>query len=705
MGLMDVSVNKVDNYEKLAGEAVYIDDMRFEGMCYVKTFRSTKAKAAIKGIHLPEIPEGCHIVTWEDIPGINSVKIIYEDMPVLARDRVSYIGEPILLVVGRDKAVIEAVMADIVVDYEEETPIPDMDRAIELGNFAVSYNYEKGDVSAAFARADSVFEQDYRTGHQEHVYMEPQGVIGLYEAGKATIYGSIQCPYYVKAAVMQTMDLDSDSVRIIQTTTGGAFGGKEEYPSLLADHAALAARKSGKPVKLLFDRKEDMAVTTKRHPSLIKYKAAVKDGRITALDVEVYLDGGAYIGLSNVVLQRAMITSCGVYVIPNVRVHGRVCRTNTVPTGAFRGFGGPQALFAIEMCMNHVAKAIGRDPVNFKSEHLAKQGDLTATQGQFRDPIIMEAMIEKAMAMSDYKNKLKSFRSQGLPRGIGMAWVVHGCGFTGSAEQDHIKSVVKLVKLDEDSVQILISNVDMGQGLQTTLRKIVADNLDLPMSAVIMDNPDTDKVPDSGPTVASRSTMIVGGLLDQAAKEMKGRWGEARSFTVIKHFKQPDFIKWDGDRFIGDAYPAYSWGVNVVETDVDPVTLEVTLKGIWSVYDVGRAIDERVMAGQIEGGILQGIGYGMMENMQMKDGRVFQGTVTDYIIPTAQDVVMMENRLMDNPYDLGPYGAKGAGELTILAGAPAVALAIENAFENGIGEIRIGRIPATPEYLMTLLED
>ena len=281
-----------------------------------------------------------------------------------------------------------------------------------------------------------------------------------------------------------------------------------------------------------------------------------------------------------------------------------------------------------------------------------------------------------------------------------MSWFLHGCGFTGSGEAEHIKALVKLAKGEDDKVNILIAAVDMGQGVQTTMKKIVSQILEIPLEQIIYNNPDTDLVPDSGPTVASRTIMIVGGLIARAAKQLKEKWVDGEALTVSERYKQPEYIKWDEKTFIGDAYPAYSWGINVVEVEISPITYQVTLKGIWSVYDVGKAIDERIIMGQADGGVLQGVAYGYLEVMKNENGRVKQKTVTDYIIPTTGDIPPMETILMDNPYPLGPYGAKGAGELTLDGGAPAVALAIENAINK-----TVTKIPVTPEYIMELMKN
>ncbi len=694
MSNISKAIEKVDSEEKMAGKAKYINDISYNDMLFAMTLRASESKAKIIKITYPKIPKGYTIVDYNDIPGKNFVKIIYEDMPIFAKKEINYYGEPILLVVGEDKAIISDIINNIHVTYKVQTP------SYELKNSVIYYEFEKGKAKEIFKNAKKIIHFDYSTGYQEHVYIEPQGLIGLYEPDKITIIGSMQCPYYIKNAVMQALNSGEKGVRVKQATTGGAFGGKEEFPSLIACQIAVAVLKIKKPIKLIYDREEDMEFTTKRHPSNIKLQAAIGiNNEIQAIKAYVALDSGAYIGLSGVVLQRAMIASSGVYTIDNIEVAGDVYETNTVPNGAFRGFGAPQMMFAIEMFINHIASELKLDPFTLRNKYLAKQGDITSTGGKFRDVIIMDEMIKKVMKMSDYKKKYLKYSKKDNYKGIGMSWFLHGCGFTGSGEQKHIKALVKLRKEKNNFVTILVASVDMGQGIQTTLRKIVANILQIPVKKVIYNNPDTDLVPDSGPTVASRTIMIVGGLVAQAAKLLKEQWIDGKEITIAKRYKQPKHIKWDEENLRGDAYPAYSWGVNVVEVVVNPITYQVELIGIWEVYDVGKAIDERIVLGQAEGGVLQGISYGMLEVMKNVNGRIQQKNITDYIIPTSCDSVNIETVFIDNPYLLGPYGAKGAGELTLIGGAPAVALAIENAINR-----RVTKIPVTPEYIMELID-
>jgi len=704
---ISISIDKVDNISKISGQEKYLADIQMDGLYHAKTYRSTICKGKIKQLIYPKLPKDYYIVDAKDIPGENFVKIIFEDMPVFAKDEVNYYGEPICLVIGKEKATILEIMAKISVVYDEEEPVFDYSDSV------VHYDIKKGDPKYSLQDGLSLVKGSYSTGYQEHVYIEPQGMIGYGDEHKVCLLGSIQCPYYVKNAVLSILGLEVEEddkesqVQVKQSTTGGAFGGKEEFPSLLACQLAVAVHKLKIPISLIYERVEDMEFSTKRHPAQIDLQALVTEtGDIKQVEAKVAIDGGAYIGLSGVVLQRAMLAASGAYYIENMLVFGDVYMTNTVPTGAFRGFGAPQMMFAVEMFMQHIAKKINMDPFKFRQMHLAKTGDTTSTGGVFRDTIIMPEMIEKAMAMAGYDEKTASYAklindsSKLFYKGVGMSWFLHGCGFTGSGEQKHIKAVVRLKKDERDLVHILIASVDMGQGVKTTMRKIVAHELELPLGQVLLANPDTDLVPDSGPTVASRTMMIVGGLVLEAAGKLKDQWKSGLEQVIETNYKQPDYVKWDDETLSGDAYPAYSWGVNIVEVQVSKATYQVDLIGTWSVYDVGKAIDERIILGQADGGLMQGIGYGMLEVMNHKAGKIQQKTVTDYIIATAKDSPKMETLLIDNPYVLGPYGAKGAGELTLIGGAPAVALAVENA----IGK-KVAKIPVTPEYIMELMDD
>lgn len=709
MDPISTPIQRFDFDDKVSGQARYCADIRLPGMLYARTLRSDRPRARIRSIVIPDLPPGYCIVDHHDIPHQNVVPIVYKDQPFFAPDRVNYIGEPILLVVGPDKATILQIIDSIQVEYQDLEPILSIAEAEQrqadfiCGDhpWFVEYHYSKGNLADAMGRAHLCVEEQFETGYQEQLYLETQAVLAVYEDERITVYGSIQCPYYIKEALLSALGWPQERIRVVQLPTGGGFGGKEEFPSLPAVHAALAAIKSGRPVQLVYDRQEDIICTTKRHPAVIKYRSYIDgDGTILGRHIEVKTDGGAYAGLSSVVLQRAIFSAGGVYKIENLEVHGRAYATNKVVSGAFRGFGGPQAFFAIEMHMENIARRLGLNPIEFKQRHFLHQGDTSSTGGRLEQEIKLEQMVEELESMSEGRSQPPVVaQSSDKLTGRGWSFFFHGCGFTGSGEQDIIKSRVRLKRYADGRVQIFVSSTELGQGVLTTLRKIVAQALQIPIDQVIHHYPDTSTAPDSGPTVASRTTMIVGKLLADCCLEMKERWQEPE-LDLHRDFQYPAALHWDKVQLEGNAYLEYSWGANLVEVEVDPLTGGVEVTGVWGVYDIGTPIDRRIVQGQIEGGIVQGLAYAGMEVMEVVQGQVQQDNLTKYMIPTAMDFPIIHCRLIeDNPYPGGPFGARGLGELPFIGAAPALALAVQNA----IGK-RVSSLPITPEYIMELMQ-
>jgi CO/xanthine dehydrogenase Mo-binding subunit len=702
-------VKRVDAAAKSSGETKYLSDLEFPGLLYAKALRSERGRAKIVDISVPELPEGYYYIDKTDIPdsGVNKILMIKDDWPVFADGQVRYIGEVIALVVGPDRQKILEILDGIKVSYEDLEPVFTIEEALALkggplhgtDNLYADYHLEKGDPEAAFAAADRVVEDSLSTGFQEHIYMEPQGVVGTVEEGKITFYASSQCPFYIRKAVSNCLGVPLTDIRVKQAVTGGAFGGKEHFPDVMATPVAIAVRKIQKPIQLVLDRIEDISFTPKRHPSWITFRTALdKDGNITAMDIDVIIDAGAYESCSLVVLQRAVFSSNSVYDIPNVRIHGRAVATNNVPSDAYRGFGAPQGLFAIEMHMAHLADTLGKDELAFKQRYFTGKGGKTVTNGTIFEDVKLPEMLERIKKASDYDRKASEYKKGGM-KGIGISIFNHGSGFTGNGESSIIKGVVKMRGRADGKAELLVSTVEMGQGLQTTFRKIAAGVLDLPVEDVIYDNPDTDMVPDSGPTCASRSIAIVGFLVQECAKKLKESWVPGQSAEASHQYSPPPGLVWDQDGLQGDAYPSFGWGINVIEVEVDPVSYEVATKGIWSVFDVGTAIDEKVVEGQAHGGIIQGLGYASLEKLESVNGRFRQHTMADYVIPTSMDFPSISNDLVDNPYPFGPSGAKGAGELVFDGAAPAYADAVQRA----VGK-PVDRIPVTPEYLMEVIE-
>lgn len=703
------TIPRPDGKEKAGGAAAYIADFPHAEMLTARFYRSEFSRGRIKNIKLPELPEGYYVVDHRDIPASNHVALIKNDWPAFAVDEIRYKGQIILILAGPDPKVVDRLLGEIEVDFEAIEPAVTLEEGMACkggpmhgkDNIYADLRLKKGDPEKAFASAARIIEGEYETGFQEQLYMEPQGLTAWTEDGgkKVAIHGSLQCPYYVKHSVEEVLGHDY-KVRVIQATTGGAFGGKEDYPEIMGAPLAVAAAKIGKPLRMIFDRTEDMAWTSKRHPSKSKVRTAHDEsGRIIGLDYDIIIDGGAYESYSLIVLQRAIFTSNGVYNFPNVGVHGRAVATTTVPSGAFRGFGAPQSIYALEMHMEKVARELGKSPIDVRRPYLLKQGDPTITNGKIRESVIIEELLEKALKDSDYRAKHERYRNEPY-RGIGISLFNHGCGFTGDGEQRIIKGRVKLRKDANDHVEILVAQIDMGQGPKTTFRKVVSKILGIDPEEIGYDNPDTDKVPNSGPTVASRTMMVVGYLVQEAAKQLKAEWKPGEAQEVETHYTMPPGMEWDQENLSGDAYAAYGWGVNVVEVEVDPVSWEPAVTGVWGVYDVGVPIDERVVNGQIQGGMSQALGYGSLEKLEVDSEGVFkQRTMADYIVATSLDFPRTHASTLDNPYEYGPFGAKGMGEMVHDGGHAAYCAAVQQA---------VGRechtIPLTPERLLEIMQ-
>ncbi len=689
------NVPRRDGMEKVTGAARYVDDLVFPGMLHGRTIRSTIACGRIRAVNRLFDQAGFTVVDYRDIPGRNVVALIVDDQPCLAERVVRHDAEPILLLAHADRE--RLVAADVDIEYEPSEPVFD---PLHSPKVFKSVAISKGDVEAGFRLADEIVEGEYRVGHQEHVYIETNGVIAVPENGGITLHGSLQCPYYVQKALCVVLGLPPEKVRVVQAETGGGFGGKEEYPSILAAHASLLALKAGRPVKMIYDRAEDMEATTKRHPAVVRTRTGVtRDGRLTAIDVDVLLDGGAYTTLSPVVLSRGVIHASGPYRCDNVRVNGRVVMTNTPPNGAFRGFGAPQTQFASEVQMERVAERLGMDPVKLREINALRPGDTTAT-GQVlgRDTSALKVLRE-AVKRTDFRRRRRELR--GTNRGLGLALFFHGAGFTGSGEV-RLASKASL-ELTERGARILVSSTDIGQGARTVHAQIVADTLGLPVDAIDVARADTANVPDSGPTVASRTTMIVGGLLQRCAADMKRTLGRLTPreylrrhgpLAVTKQYEAPTAAAFDETTYCGDAYGTYAWGCDVAEVEFDPVTYEIRPVRVTAVQEIGRALNPGLAAGQIEGGTLQGIGYALLEEVVVRDGRMVNAQLTNYIVPTTMDTPKIDVVIVENPYRHGPFGAKGVGELPFDGAPPAVANAARH-----LG-LDVRSLPLTPERIM-----
>ncbi len=722
---------RLDGRERVTGGSRFTDDLVADGMWFGGTVRTKVAHGRLRAIRWdPGFDwEQVTRVTAADIPGRNLSAFIDEDQPMLVEDVVRHVEEPVALIAAPTKELLAGALAAVTLDIEELPARLDYRdaEADDDEHIIRRQHMRRGDVDGALARAAHVIEQTYETGAQEQLYIEPQGMLAEpMDGGGVRVRGSMQCPYYVHKAVKTMLGLADEQVRVVQVATGGGFGGKEDYPNLIAGHAALLALAAGRPVKVVYSRVEDMRSTTRRHPSTITITAGI-DGAGTLLGVRarIRIDAGAYATCSPVVLARAVIHAAGPYRCADVDVEGVAVATHRPPFGAFRGFGAPQAGFALERHMDALARAAGLDPAELRLRNALRVGDTTASGQQLTQSVGMVPCLEKVIEDSEYARRRQEAsnqraRGERLARGVGLAGFYHGGGFTGSGE-DRIRGQVgvELVDGSPHRFRVLAGNTDMGQASHTAFAQIAADAMGVPLAQVTTAQPDTAVVPDSGPTVASRSVQVVGRVVADAAASLRRaleEWAAGQGLAADvslegvarAHLDQagplrrdaiyacPEGTDWDEDNYIGDAYAGYGYAADVVEVEVDRDTLEVRVTGFWTAHEIGKAINPGIVEGQIQGGSLQGLGYGWMEEIHSDEhGGVANPTFGTYMVPTAVDAPEMEVSILEEPFDHGPHGAKGLGELSHDIPAPALVAAVEDA--TGLA---LTSIPVTPERLL-----
>ncbi|MAE77432.1 MAG: xanthine dehydrogenase [Planctomycetes bacterium] len=712
---MGVDLTRPDGAEKVRGQACYVADVEVADAWVGAAVRSDVAHGRLAGLDRDPSFDFTRVVIAlpEDIPGDNVQALIVDDQPILATDHVRHVGEAIALVAAPDPVTLAAAIAALRPRIDPLAAELDFEAAPDT---LAELTIEKGDVDAAMAEANVTVNGEYRTDSQEQLYLETQGMIAWPpdEEGVVTVKGSLQCPHYVQKALTRMLARPPERCRVVQLATGGGFGGKEDYPSVLACQAALLAIKAGRPIRIIYDRHEDLQVTPKRHPSCVRHETGVTaDGRLHAMDIDVVLDGGAYTTLSPVVLSRALIHAAGAYRCDHVRIRGRVAATNHVPFGAFRGFGAPQTCFAIERQMDRVARELGLHPCVFREQNALRVGDRTATGQLLDDSCATDevfAQIKTATAIDTWPWGAPKRVDERRVRGRGLSFFFHGAGFTGSGEE-RLKGRVHATLLDNGKVRIAAGSTEIGQGTRAMFTAIAAATLGTTPEDIEIEQADTARVPDSGPTVASRTCMIVGGCVVRACEDLLARLGasteeafreRARAFVAAggdaratATYSSPPGLTWDDANYRGDAYPTYGWAADVAEVEVDLDTFEVTVTDFWSVVDIGKAIQPMLVRGQIEGGSLQAIGFAHREVVTQRDGRFLEDRLATSIIPTMLDAPPMHVDLVEKPFRHGPFGAKGVGELPMDGGAPAVVSAIEDALG-----VSVDRLPATPERLL-----
>jgi CO/xanthine dehydrogenase Mo-binding subunit len=727
--LIGGSVPRPDAVDKVRGEARYADDLVLPGMLHLAVVRGPHPHARVTNIDARGAlarSDVVSVLTAKDIPGANTVHVIYDDQPALADGLVRYVGEPVALVAATSRRAARAAMADVEVEYESlpavtnpldglkpDAPVIVRDPAAAEGggNLFNKLVLRKGDVERGFAEADAIVEAEYETGYQEHAYIEPQGAVAVLEdLGSIAVYGSMQCPFYVQNAVARVLGIPLAKVRVVQTATGGAFGGKEDVPSHICALAAVAAWRLRRPIKLVLDRGEDILTTSKRHPSRVRYRTGAKaDGTLTAIEVDVVLNAGAYQTLSSAVLWRSLVTAAGPYRIPHVKVDAKSVATNTVPNGAFRGFGSPQVIFPHESQMDLLAERLGLDRAEIRRRNLLRPGDATSTEQVVSESVGALETLERAVEMAGWDGRLARVNAfnaehEELKRGVGISSVIYGVGLGGKAPS--LDKAGATMKIEADgSIAVAVGTVEMGQGLTTALLQLAAEGLGLTLERVHMAPVDTSRVPDSGPTVASRGTMMSGlAILDAAAKlreridhvandlgipkaEIPPRIAEiAHAFwhrnlnPAAEGWAKTQAVSWDPETGLGDVYAVYAYATHIAEVEVDQATGEAHVVDFIAVHDSGTILNRALAIGQVQGGIAQGIGFALMEEIPQREGRLIVNGLTTYRIPTVQDVAERTRvDFVEAAFPGGPFGAKGIGEVPLMAAHAAVARAVAHA--------------------------
>ncbi len=746
------SIIRVDSFEKLTGQADYVEDLYMSGMLYAKVFRSPVAHGVIRSLDISEAEksEGVHgVFTAADIPGKNIIPVIFDDQVFLADRKVLYPGQPIAVIAAETPEQAEKAARLIKIDIDELEALVDFEKSRQSNikifgdnNIFCTYKVKKGDVDKEIKDTDNIVLRDrFYVQHQEHAYLEPQGALAYWEDNTLTVRGSMQAPFYVQHALSKTMGMKKSRIRVIQQTTGGAFGGKEDVPNIVCSQAALCAYHLRRPVRLVYDREEDMQTMSKRHPAYTDIElVSDKNGNIRAIRGEYVENAGAFATLTPAVLYRGVIHLTGPYDIPSVDVVGEAVATNTVPNGAYRGFGSPQVIFAMESMLDMLAEKIGISPVEIREINLLKPGDKTCTGQKVDDSMGMQEVFRKCMEESDYYGLLKEAElfnkdNPHKKRGVGVSTLYYGVGLGAAGK--HMSRASSVVKIDGDgSVNVSVGVTEMGQGLRTVATQMAAEYLGIGPDMVTTTQIDSSRILDTGPTVASRGTITAGwGILSALSKIRKIliKYLEKKYNKKIEdiHFadgrvrfgnhdmEYSDFIAMCTEDKVtlqaaglhvppdctfdengqGDAYYVYAWGMNVLVTEVNLLTGEVDLKKAICCHDVGKAINPREVKGQIMGGSLQGLGYGLMEDMQISgQGKVLTRNFSTYAIPTSCDYPEWKAVFVESEYSKGPYGAKGFGEQPLMGMAPA----LTNSIYNACGA-RLKKIPAIPERVLEVL--
>jgi CO/xanthine dehydrogenase Mo-binding subunit len=747
--VIGVPVPAVQYEQLLSGSARYINDLKMPGVLVGKLLYSAHPCARITRLDVSSaraLPGVAAVITHDDIPGENSFLYHEADQPLLASDRVNYLGDAIVAVAAVDEETAQAALDAVEVSYEPLPGVFDPLEAMKPRTPPVLPGYENiishtefdfGDMEAGFTAADVIVENTYYTPWIEHAYLEPEGALSYFDLeGTLVVYASNQAPNRDRMQIARSLAIPEHLVRVITPYVGGAFGAKDE--ATVQIHAALLTQATGKPVRIIRTREESILTHVKRHPIIVKHRmGATEEGKITAIKVELIGDTGPYENAGRFILGFAAAVSSGPYSIPNARIDSYAVRTNNPIGGAMRGFGAPQVCLAYEGQMDALAAELGIDPLELRLQNAVSSGQLVPSGGIIREAGAVKAGLKEATDLADWdrRNSIDRQPAPNLRRGWGLSstWFVIGLG----RGQDN--SGVILEMATDGSVSLRTSAVDMGQGVHTALAVMAAENLGVNLDSVRVIGPDTDSTLDSGPSVASRQTFVSGNAVLKAAEVIRNSLletaaeetglpidilslggggvyaeGERLSLNIPQLAAKATFANrpMHADGFYAMEFPQEfsergdyfgvgpsAFGTQVAQVLVDIETGEITIEKIIAVQNVGRIINYGGAYGQLVGACTMGTGYAVTEELHVDQGRILNDSLESYLIPTSLDAPETVTRLLEIPEPYGPHGAVGIGEPSLTSTAPALL----NAVSDAIG-VRMNQIPMTSERVLAAIE-
>lgn len=711
MTILGKNIDRVDAFSKVTGQALYPGDFSFPNQLYMKVLFANKVHAVIRSIDISRaksVPGVIMILTATDVPN-NEYGLGVPDQPVLCgpgsnkqyADHVRFIGDQVALVIAESEDAAEYARRLIKVDYEDLPVISDPFLAMQEGallihperesNIFTKYRVRKGDTQKAFSEAEVVIEGKYSTPVQEHAYLQPEaGVSYIDDEGRVTVVVGGQWIHEDQEQIAHSLNLENEQVRVIYPAIGGAFGGREDMSvQIILGLAALKLKEKGilRPVKIVWSREESIIGHHKRHAFFFKTKwAATKDGILTAAQVDIISDGGAYIYTSPKVLGNAVLMSTGPYNIPNVAVDARAVYTNNIPAGAFRGFGGPQGAFVAESQMNKLAERLKIDPVELRRKNLLKEGEPTSVGTPLPEGITIDQVVESCASHAGWLSDKKLQKpilpqENSIKRGIGFACSFKNIGFSFGAPEN-CWAIVELY--GDSSIKRVVlhhAGAEVGQGSHTVFKQMTAEAVGVPVEMVELRLSDTAIAKNSGSVSASRMTFMAGNAIRGAAKQALEKWNNKERPAIAEfQYWPPKTTPMDPET--GYCMPnfAYGYTAQAVECEVDIDTGKVKITRVVCADDVGKAVNPQLIEGQIEGAIVQATGYAITENFIQKNGIALTDKLSTYLIPTVLDIPdKVESIILECADKNGPWGIKGMGEMPYLPYAPAVTAAVHDA--------------------------